>query len=333
MKKYFLIITVMLIAFQACKKDEMTNPNRATVSNYSKTETARFNPNKIENMDEYLTGFMKNLKTTTRNAETMSVEDAQWHISACLNFQFCNANVNRTIVEYDTVYTSIMVNDGYVSMNEINNSLQAISENVREVYNNSTLENKNILFIQPVVLDEVTRSGATVRTIVATSNRLEVMNYYFDNDSIPLSFFTEDEYDWRVAASILDSCINVIKPERTTNPEERLYFVEVLDTTLCYEDYTHLGYPNRLYVCGNYYLNATISREDMAYYLDSYLGLIEEFITPLYQFEHISSTVKCYSGYWNGEERELVSGIPPLHHLLNIKFGVAQATINPPVNN
>ena len=148
MKKYILlIITVSLIAFQACKKDEMTNPDNLSKTSSLKTETSKFNSDRIENMDEYLTEFMKNLKTSTRNAETMSIDDAEWHISACLNFQFCNANINYTKITYDTLYSNIQTNNGNITMQEINNSLQTISNEVRTIYNMSTSQDKNILFI------------------------------------------------------------------------------------------------------------------------------------------------------------------------------------------
>ncbi len=52
------------------------------------------------------------------------------------------------------------------------------------------MENKNILFINPEIMNNTIQGENTVRTIVATSGREGVIgNYYFDNDSIPLSLF------------------------------------------------------------------------------------------------------------------------------------------------
>lgn len=275
MKKYikFLIclLAVSLITFQACKKDnELTNPKSPTGD--KQTENTSFNSKEIENMDEYLMNFMKKIKTQTRNAETMSVEDAQWHISACLNFMYCNANVDRTVVTYDTVYTSIMANDGCVSMNDINNSLQAISEKVSEVYNYSMLENKNILFIQPVILDETTRSGATVRTVVAMSGRDEEPLYYFTNweficlDTI---FPFSEYYKWdEEAIEVLNFCIEYFIPSKPTEPnDERVYYTEIYSYSVNYKD------GSGIYFNGEN-PNDSILGLNLARYLDSYLDII-----------------------------------------------------------
>ena len=67
MKRFKLLAIIALaigiVAFNSCKKDELTNNNE------TKALTSTFNPNGIENMDEYLLGFMKDLKTATRDSE------------------------------------------------------------------------------------------------------------------------------------------------------------------------------------------------------------------------------------------------------------------------
>ena len=85
-----IALAIGITAFQSCKKDdELTKDDNVNQT----TETSTFNPNAIENMDEYLLGFMKKISSATRDNETMTIEDAEWHLTACLNFQFCNANV------------------------------------------------------------------------------------------------------------------------------------------------------------------------------------------------------------------------------------------------
>ena len=347
MKKYikFLIclLAVSLITFQACKKDnELTNPKSPTGDKL--TENTSFNSKEIENMDEYLMNFMKEIKTQTRNAETMSVEDAQWHISACLNFMYCNANVDRTVVTYDTVYTSIMANDGCVSMNDINNSLQAISEKVSEVYNYSMLENKNILFIQPVILDEATRSGATVRTVVAMSNNWDY--YYFDEADRPMldSIFPEgSSYLWRTEAiDTLEYYINVFKPTKIDVPGRVYYTITTTLSPRYFQNYfIQSDYINNrlFYTFGSYHTE--IPGEHMRYYLDSYLGLIEEARNEASHggptdLVYISSDIVPCNGFYNEERSEnSITVQQPYHHLLYVYYGIASHTNNPvipPIN-
>ena len=333
MKRIILLLTVIsVIAFQSCKKDEFTNPDRT--SKVYNTESSSFNPRAIDDMDSYLTNFLKEIKSPTRDAQPMSVEDAQWHLSACLNFQFCNANVNKTQVTYDTLYSSIQINNGKISLDEINNSIQTISNDVRTVYDMSALQNKNILFINPEIIDGSTRGNAMIRTVVAITDNNLFGNYYFNNDSTPLSLFDEDDYDWREAASILDYCINIFKPEMPTDPNERIYYITLESIDLYYNDcYINVEPYNRLYVCGNCTMNARISKEFMVYYLDSYLGLIRENLPQDGQSSNVSSTVLYHVGNVNNTMGLVPIAPQPIHHSLTAFYGVCVITEIPPVIN
>ncbi|MBQ8223255.1 MAG: hypothetical protein IJZ87_07955 [Bacteroidales bacterium] len=285
-------------------------------------------------MDEYLLGFMKDLKTATRDSEPMLLEDAQWHLSACLNFQFCNANVEKTQVVYDTIYTTINVNDGYVSLNDINASLQEISTEVLAFYNSSDLENKNVLFIKPEIQDETsTRSGNTVRTVIATSGRDSDFGYhYFDNDSIPLSLFPKGStYYWETeAVDTLSYYMNMFMPIKEEIPG-RMYFTDLMTMSLY-----HADYPSRIY-SNNFSADDYLNREDMAYYLDSYLGLIIEmgFVSDNYilGLNYISSLLEPYQGgyYPNLGNKDCTY----YQHVLHVTYGkIHYSSITPqlPVN-
>ncbi|MBR5780544.1 MAG: hypothetical protein IKY27_00990 [Bacteroidales bacterium] len=331
MKKYILlIITVSLIAFQACKKDnELTNPDRTSrTSKVYNTESSSFNPRAIDDMDSYLTNFLKEIKSPTRDAQPMSVEDAQWHLSACLNFQFCNANVEKTQVVYDTIYTTICVDNGYVSLNDINTSLQEISTEVIDIYTSSNLENKNILFIKPEIQDEATtRSGNIVRTIVATSGRDGVIgNYYFDDEDIPLSLFPEDaEYSWRTTAvDTLEYFINIYEPTKEDIPG-RVYYVETFNRECKFNN----GFSGRMFFTYHSYVkDYKLNQQQMAYYLDSYLGLIDS-LCPA-NLTYISSMIEPWCGSAPCTTTDIT--LPNyIHHVLYINYGYAYGTVVPPI--
>ena len=322
MKKYvLLIIAFSVIVFQSCKKDEFTNPDRTSrTSKVYNTESSSFNPRAINDMDSYLTNFLKEIKSPTRDAQPMSVEDAQWHISAGLNFLYSNAGVNKTQVTYDTIYSNIEVIDGSVSMDEINNSIQTISDELGDIYKRSNLDNKNVLYIKPEILEETTRGGSTVRTIVAMSDEIEIMNYYFDNDSIPLSFFPEDAtYLWNTEAiDTLTHYMYMFKPEQPLI-SGRVYFTNIITIECTYR--THIGRLFSTQLSYHYRLNNV----EMAYYLDSYLGLIEE-VRP-FQLDYISFMINDINGALPS------STLQPLlyHHTLAIDYGRKTLTVTPPI--
>lgn len=270
MKKYFLlIIAVSLIAFQACKKDnELTDPNR-TAKNPS-TETTEFNPNKIENINEYLTGFMKDIKTANRNAETMPIEDAAWHLSACLNYLYCNVNVLKTHIVYDTIVTTITTNNGYVTLNDINTALQEISTEVANIYNSSEVENKNLLFIKPEILDETLRSGNTVKTIVATSDNRGSHYYFTDWEFLGLDTLLADNslYQWDTdAIDTLHYLMNMFMPEFSPSLPGRYFSIVRQQNKFDKNDY------GRMFYGGN--PNQKLTKEQILFYLDYYLYIID----------------------------------------------------------
>ena len=311
MKKIILLLTaICVIAFQSCKKDEITNPDRTSrAPQTQKIEASAFNPRTIDDMDSYLSNFLKEIKSPTRDAQPMSIEDAQWHISACLNYLYCDAGVNKTQVTYHTVYSNIVVIDDCVSMDEINNSIQAISKELGDIYMSSTLENKNVLYIKSEIMEESTRSGSTVRTTIAMSDNV-IGGYYFDNDSIPLSYFPEGAtYLWNTEAiDTLTHYMSMYKPERPLN-DGRMFFTDIT-TIKC----TYRTHPNRIFhtnLSSRYRLN----HEEMAYFLDSYLGLIED-MQPAH-LDYISFDIDYETG-----------SLPPLtyepvmyHHMLYIDYG------------
>ena len=317
MNKLCVVITVILLfVVQSCKKDKdieaVVNNEKSSVSNIYEEK----------NLDEYLTAFFDKIKTPTRNGESLSVEDAMWHLTACLNFKYCNINVCKSQVEYDTIVTSININDGAISLNDIGRSFDEISAEVGEVYRSSKLKDKNILYIMPTIVDDKTRGNSTVETVVAMSNTLDFGNYYFDNENTPLSLFPEYvTYRWDTdAIDMLEYCINLYYHEVEEIPG-RVY---ITNTTIinCY--YREEGFYNRLYhtrMSDHTYLD----REYMAYYLDSYLGLIRELNPNNFRLSCVCAEITPNYGDLPGRE-ELT-----FHHTLDITYGIVSYTSNPSV--
>ena len=324
-------LAIVILAFQSCKKDD-----ELTRIDNTNTEAKTFNPYGIENMDEYLLGFMKKIKTATRDGESMTIEDAEWHLSACLNFQYCNANVERTCIEYDTITTVIDIENGNISLSAINNSLQEISAELISIYNHSSLDNKNILFVKPEILNENMRNGNTVRTIVAMSGSCDFGYYYFDSDSIPLSLFALDEYRWDHATDTLEFYMNMFEREKPTEHSSRIYYIITWT-----DEKNYVNARGRVFYTGDPDTPTYISKECMAFYLDSYLGFIIEGLNHNLQgaiggvipnsYYYVSSQIIADYGILEGDN--IVLDMMPLHHRVFINYGLPIATEYPnPIN-
>lgn len=310
-----IVLAIGITAFHSCKKDE-----ELTNNNETKALTSTFNPNEIENMDEYLMGFMKELKNATRDSEPMTIEDAEWHLSACLNFMHCNTNVARTQIEYDTILSTINVNNGYISLNDINASLQEISDKVKEIYNASDLENKNLMYIYPVIEDGATRSSATIRTIVGTSGWGDEYYYFIGGISHPewwelYEIFTESYYHWETEApDTLEYHINRYIPDASSS-SERIYFTSIEVINFSYEDY-----PGRIFYCDNCTFNHIFYPDEMMFYLDSFLGIIEE-NTEHWIYSKLACEIIPVRGY-DTPHAHMV----PIFYILRVTYGIPTST-------
>lgn len=318
MKKFYLLAIIALaigiVTFSSCKKDdELTNNNE------TKTLTSTFNPNEIENMNKYLSDFIGDMKKQSRENTTLPLDEAEWHLTACLNYQHCNANTSKLNMYFDTIVTGISVENNEVAMSEINSSFQEISKEVSLIYDSYDIENKQIVFIHSVIdAENLSRGESTITTIMATTSRNN--HYYFDDwEYICLDtlFPSYAYYNWRDAAIILS---NYVVSFGTENPDGDYYYVSIGERTFNYTNYPitdlHSDYPYRLYVC-NHCIQDTdyhLSDDDMKFYLDSYLGLVKIGIQP---GALINANVQAFSEVYNKYE----FGPYLLYHTLQAYYG------------
>lgn len=251
----------------------------------------------------------------------MLLEDAQWHLSACLNFQFCNANVEKTQIIYDTIFTTINVNNGCISLSDINASLQEISTKVLDIYNSSCLENKNVLYIKPEIQDEAVRGGNTIRTVVATSGR-DMEFYYLElEDYIELTELIPrfSEYHWsNEAPDTIKYYANFYKHTKNKDSDSgRLYYVTIESV----EDLDYSNTGGRIYCGGN--PNDMLNGEEIIYYLDSYLGIIDDYEKDL-NLHFIALEINGENADDSRDESIFCK------HVLDIDYGMAFATTLPP---
>lgn len=284
MKRIILLLTaISVIAFQSCKKDEFTNPDNLSKTSSLKTESSKFNPNDISDMNEYLSGFINDMKSATKGDGTLlQLEEAEWHLTSCLNYQFCNANTGRIDMLYDTIISKIHIDNNGVMLTDLSKSFQEISTIVTSIYNSYNITDKQIVYIYSTIdtHNEAKDGESLITTVMATTSRNS--HYYFSNwnyDLLENIFPGEVHYNWIDAAEELEDYIAyfAVRPET-----ENFYYVNLRNKFYNYEDYpiydNSSNYAYRLYKCGACYAldDDHLCGNDMKFYLDSYLGLLSD---------------------------------------------------------
>ena len=140
-------------------------------------------------MSAYLKQFKERMQSSSKNGETLTTEDACWHLEAVLNYTYGDAGHLTSDIQCDTFYLTIQTNGGEVSLCQLNEAFNNLSHNVEKAYGNCTLPEKSILGIQTTLENESKDGNITVRSILSTRG--------FDNTIWPPRFGPTDYWDVR----------------------------------------------------------------------------------------------------------------------------------------
>ena len=113
MKKYLIIavITLAAMTFSAvsCQKEETSTSQPQTTSKQA------YQPPQVEDMSAYLRDFKQQIQSRG-NDETMTLDEAAWHLSSLANYDYGDVRSDFSDFHYDTLYSHINVSNGTVSM-------------------------------------------------------------------------------------------------------------------------------------------------------------------------------------------------------------------------
>ncbi len=284
-----MAIVAIAIMVVSCKKETTNEP-----SNDKNPTVQSFNPNKIEDMDAYLKDFKQKIQTAVKgNDETLSLEDAAWHLSSLANYDFGHVNVDYSDIRIDTIYGHLEVNQGTVSLSQLSAAYATISEDIDTFYQSLDNANKHFRFIDITV---ATDGEMTIR-LITTYTVLDHVWYYddvFEADSICDVLLSEDSiYTWNTTAvSELNRILNLIEHHNISSvPSAHVYYTKTRDVEFKFYQWEDpYGSPfalnSRLYSWGNPYHDLSV--DQMCYCIDSYAGLGYQYMIdyPLVNNEH-----------------------------------------------
>ncbi|MBQ8957031.1 MAG: hypothetical protein IJ057_00795 [Bacteroidales bacterium] len=282
-----VVATVVSVAIVSCKKE----PPSALQGNTAQPAKTFVVPN-VDDMNAYLKDFKKKMQSSTRgDEETLSLDEAAWHLSSVANYDFAKANVEFTNLRYDTLYYHVNVTNGSVSMTNINAVYQSMANDIDSFYQNLNLQEKHFRFIGV----SVSENGQVMLTIITSYVDLN-HTWYFDDGyeatDYCLDFFDSyTYYIWNTTAiSQLEYAINLLEGRDYIMPGEshsgRVYYVYSTDLVFNYDNYID-PYPNsspfilnsRIFAAeGDTWSTPRLDFNAMCYCLDSYLELPFEYI-------------------------------------------------------
>ena len=167
-------VTALVIA---CGKDKETKA-------FQSEETVK--ESNIDDMSIYLKEFKKKMISTTKGGETLSIDDACWHLEAVLNYTYGNAGYQTSDIQYDTFYYQLNTNNEEVTLSQLNEAFNAISTEVENTYELCNLTNKTILALHTEFVNDAKGPGVVIKTILSTRG----LN--MDGNSINLWFDSTD---------------------------------------------------------------------------------------------------------------------------------------------
>ena len=339
MKKHHLLIAILLVvaavsvAVVSCKKEDTK-----TLSTNNVKEA--FDPRQIEDMNAYLKDFKNKMQLATKGEdEAFSLDEAAWHLSNMANYDFGYVNVEFTDLRYDTLYYHVNITDGKVLLSDLNTVYMSISNDIVHLSQTLNLQEKHIRYVKAFISENGMASVQVITSYINSIRTWHLDDFYID--TICDYFFSDDSvYVWNaLGASELERVANLMEGRNYVMSIDELsgraYFVYTMTQIYDFRYYTDpygSAFLNnsRIYaVFDETYATPELSKQEMCYCLDSYLGLpFESISTPPY-FQDQRPVFWDVRGY-----RHLFPNnrFYTYYHEIAVDFGLIIGTPDNPIN-
>lgn len=146
---------------------------------------------KEDDMNAYLKQFKERMQSASRGDETLSMEDACWHLEAVLNYTYGDLGYQTTDIQCDTFYYELTTNGNGVTLSRLNEAFMALSNNVETAYSKSNLSNKTILAIQTKFENESKDGNVVVQSVLSVRGYTPI-KMWFDSTDYWSDYYNEE---------------------------------------------------------------------------------------------------------------------------------------------
>lgn len=273
-----VLAVAIIVILVSCKKE-----NNNLIPKESNNESVVFEFPNVDDMNAYLKEYKQKI-SQTRGDETVSLSEAEWHLSSLANYDFGYANVEYGDFRFDTLYTSMTVSGSEVRLSDLGIAYSELSASIASYFESLDLENKHIRFVDVSVLDD----GQVMSILGITS--LWNHTWHF-NDFIDAFVFCDSVFNSEslylasgFGRTELQRVLNLLEGRLyATVPvgpqDSRTYLLYLTQQDFNWEDWIDpYGSPN--YCNSRLFASLSLNNPDLndnsgtiCYLLDSYLGL------------------------------------------------------------
>ncbi len=313
-----LALTIVAAVIIACTKEKETKVTQKS----SELVTV----SKEDDMSVYLNQFKEKMQSSTKGDETLTMEDARWHLEAVLNYTYGDVGHQISCIQCDTFYYKLPTDGGRVSLDRLNEAFNSLSMDVENAFAACVLPDKSILDIQTRFENESRDGIVTVQTIMDVRGWIASIlpspfgpdDYWFENDWSGKCGPYVGECIGTGSVQALESKINSNLP-LVKCYQGSGYFTDI-DSIAIYDDYIleHLQdslgpYGYRIHYKGGptWQYPTCLSPDDLNYYLVEALKLVNELKPVGKEIIRVTNVYEQYVpiGYYLG------------FHLYTFKYG------------
>ena len=177
-----LALTVLSVVIIACTKEKEKK--------FAQINSEMITVTKEDDISTYLEQFKEKMQSALKGDETLSMEDARWHLDAVLNYTYGDAGHMITDIQRDTFCYEFYTDENEVTLAQLNEVFHIFSKNVEEAFASCDLPEKNILVIQTKFKNDCKNGNTTVQMITSTGGLLEPAwppvfgetDYWYENE-------------------------------------------------------------------------------------------------------------------------------------------------------
>lgn len=122
---------------------------------------------KEDDMNTYLKQFKEKMQSASKGDESLSLEDARWHLEAVLNYTYGDAGQLLSDINRDTIYYNLPNIGNVMDLYQINEAFMVLSRGVENAFEKCDLPEKHILAIQTKFILDGKDEGLTAKLILS----------------------------------------------------------------------------------------------------------------------------------------------------------------------